>query len=350
MSPDWATTLAAGTNSQEGAAASPTGRRGDFITSVSVGACYGQLLAEQVAQYWKISGEPSEFHLIEQGANDGQLMADILAALAQGHPRCADSIQPHFIEPLSSAAVAQRQRVPWAQQHSSCAELHFPAGVFFCNELVDAFPVQRIQWNGSAWHELGVALDAEGEFQEMVMGPALSLQIHTAGFMDGYTTECCPRAESWLAEISHIFAQGLWLIIDYGLTAADYYAPYRSQGSLRGYQKHRMVTENLLDCPGQIDLTTHVNWTTLTQTAERCGLEHHGWVDQMRFLTALAEPVLKNMEQAASMTPQHHAWLRQFQTLTQPGQMGSKFQALLLTRGPCSIPLHGVKYARPFPV
>ncbi len=330
---------------------SPTGRRGDFITSVSVGACFGQLLAEQVADYWQAVDSPPEFHLVEQGANDGRLMADVLAWLAVHHPRCHQCVHPHFIEPLATARAAQRALVPNAQHHENAAMVKLSptehcCGVFFCNELLDAFPVQRVRWLGSAWQELGVGLDHAGGFCETSIGPSLDLPIPTSRLPINYTTELCPSLETWLEAISQLFSQGLWLILDYGLTADEYFAPHRMEGTLRGYHHHQMVTQHFLDEPGTIDLTAHVNWTAVEQAAQRKGLTVHGEVNQMRFLTALAEPILKSMEGGGQMLPADLAWLRQFQTLTNPGQMGVKFQTLLLTKGGLAGKLRGAKLSR----
>src|SRR5712671_4944393 len=66
------------------------GRRGDFYTSVSVGPLFGELLAAQFAQWlgqWEppnaesgMSGPaPDHLQILEAGAHDGRLAADILA-------------------------------------------------------------------------------------------------------------------------------------------------------------------------------------------------------------------------------------------------------------------------------
>ena len=65
------------------------GRRGDFYTSVSVGPLFGQLLAAQFAQWfgsWESQRGPRgmnesgsvDFRLLEAGAHNGRLAADIL--------------------------------------------------------------------------------------------------------------------------------------------------------------------------------------------------------------------------------------------------------------------------------
>ncbi len=323
-----------------------TGRKGDFITSVSVGPCFGQLLAEQVADYWDVIGRPEEFHLVEQGANDGRLMADVVQWLEQQHATCAAAVVVHLIEPLESAREEQRRHLPQVHHHAVGEALKFKQGMLFCNELLDAFPVQRVRWDGECWRELGVGVGDDGGFHEVTLDPVLSLAIPTAELPPGYTTEYCLEVERWLQQTSAWFEQGLWLVVDYGLHAEEYFAPWRTEGTLRGYSRHRMVTKDFLATPGLMDLTAHVNWTEVLAAGAALGLQVTGPVAQLRFLTALAEPVLKNMEKAGSMSPEDRGWLRQFQTLTNPSQMGSKFQAVLLSKGVLRRALLGAKYGR----
>ena len=54
------------------------GRQGDFFTSVSVGECFGKLLA---AHFSKM--QPGLRQVVEQGANDGQLAHDLLSHLPE---------------------------------------------------------------------------------------------------------------------------------------------------------------------------------------------------------------------------------------------------------------------------
>ena len=51
------------------------GRGGDFITSVSTGNLFGQLLAFQFAEWLGALNRPSEAMLVEAGAHDGRLAA-----------------------------------------------------------------------------------------------------------------------------------------------------------------------------------------------------------------------------------------------------------------------------------
>jgi SAM-dependent MidA family methyltransferase len=62
------------------------GRGGDFFTSVSVGPLFGELLARRFLREWEDSGAPGRWRIIECGAHDGRLAADLLGVLRRLGP------------------------------------------------------------------------------------------------------------------------------------------------------------------------------------------------------------------------------------------------------------------------
>src|SRR3954467_10506924 len=85
-------------------AAQRSGRAGDFFTSVDVGPLFGELLARQIAEMARVlanlkvrtttdavpTSRPADtlspFDLVEAGAGNGRLSADILGALRRDAP------------------------------------------------------------------------------------------------------------------------------------------------------------------------------------------------------------------------------------------------------------------------
>jgi SAM-dependent MidA family methyltransferase len=68
-----------------------SGRAGDFFTSVDVGEVFGELLEIQIAEMANLlAGDPQDasydFDLVEAGAGNGRLSADILRATRRHHP------------------------------------------------------------------------------------------------------------------------------------------------------------------------------------------------------------------------------------------------------------------------
>lgn len=307
------------------------GRSGDFYTAVSVGPLYGQLLAQAAVECWQSLGCPDSFTLVEQGAHDGQLAEDIWNGWP--HP-----VKPRYliIEPQPAYREAQRARlkplmgedITWAENLSSSPQSAF----FLSNELLDAFPVHRLRWNGEVWQELYVTPElqwSEGELSSEAVREEARL-LPNGDLPVGYTTEVHPAAAAWMRELAALPFRGSVLIADYGYEAAEYYTPERADGTLRRYHQHRSDGQ-VLDQLGECDLTAHINFTRVIQEAEAAGLRVQRFMEQGRFLTHLAAPWLKSLE-GRPATSATAAALRQFHTLTHPTHMGAAFRMLLLSK------------------
>src|SRR5437867_8887435 len=90
-----------------------SGRAGDFFTSVDVGPLFGELMAIQLAEMFHIlrasdSTRPtSDFDLVEAGAGDGRLAADILRAARDRHSELWSRVRVHLVEAGAAARAAQ---------------------------------------------------------------------------------------------------------------------------------------------------------------------------------------------------------------------------------------------------
>jgi hypothetical protein len=87
-----------------------TGRAGDYYTSVGVGSLFGELLAFQFCRWLdQLNGVAAD--LVEAGAHDGQLAADILGWLRTAEPARFDRLTYWIVEPSPRRAAAQRARL-----------------------------------------------------------------------------------------------------------------------------------------------------------------------------------------------------------------------------------------------
>ena len=320
------------------------GKRGDFFTSVSVGPLFGKLLARQVLEMWRQLVEPTDFTIVEQGANDAQLALDILCELKDRSPECFEATTYRIVEPSERLAALQREKlaghaVKWTP---SVAELPLFTGVHLSNELLDAFPVHVVEWTGDEWIERCVNNAADGF--GFVARPLCSAALKTAcakiplPLPKGYVTEVNLATGPWLQELAARIDRGYILAIDYGHLREDYYHPERVDGTLSAYADHRREP-NPLTRPGEIDLTAQVDFTTLIEAAASARLEVAGYTDQHHFMVGLGADHF-----AAGASPSE---LRQFQTLMHPAMLGQTFKMLVLTKGEVSAQLAGLRYARP---
>jgi SAM-dependent MidA family methyltransferase len=286
------------------------GAGGDFVTSPHLGADFGELLGEQFLDLWRSLGRPSPFHIVEMGAGQGLIAADVLKYL---YHQCSNSDDSAFwnaleyiiIEKASVLVAEQQQHLKaFAAEHKitwkTWEEIpsHSITGCFFSNELVDAFPVHRIEVRSGKVQEVYVTVsDAASNpvlLAEIVAEPSTpvlqrylkQLDVDIASYPDGYRSEINLAALDWQTTVARRLLRGYVLTIDYGYTAAQYYSPQRSEGTLQCYfqQAHH---EDPYWAVGQQDITAHVNFTALEQQGERLGLHNIAYVQQGLFLMAL---------------------------------------------------------------
>jgi SAM-dependent MidA family methyltransferase len=331
--------------------ASRTGRHGDFFTSVSVGPVFGQLMAREFCAAWERMGKPLPFTTIEAGANDGQFALDVLTWVRDHRPDFFAALSWQIDEPLAAATLRQQATLAaFADQITHDAVDPAAHGCYFANELLDAIPCRRVRFSGGQWRELHVALDFSGKFCWQEKAPedvSLLRRLAWLGtdFPEGYTTEIAPAVASQLRIAAERLHQGYLYFADYGYPARDYYAPHRNTGTLRCYRNHR-AHEDPFDAIGETDLTCHVDFSFAATAAQQAGCEVLGFLDQSRFLTAAAAPLLRDMEQAPPSSGT--AWQRQFQTLTHPAHLGQKFHFLVLGKNVSGLePPAALAFSRP---
>lgn len=300
------------------------GRGGDFFTSVSVGDLLGRLVAQQFTEWWCLMGKPKPFYLVECGGFDAQLAYDILKALHRDSPFCIQALQYVLVEPSQRLAQHQQNRlsefscVHWVH---SLRELDPLEGIVFGNELLDAFPVHLLESYHGAWRECSV--DAKENHltwtsQTVSISPTFQLPERYEGKI-----EVCLQAITWLKDACKILKQGRILLLDYGWTDEEYFQVGRPCGTVRGYYQHRLV-ENVLVNPGEQDLTAHVRWTPILDTAIRLGLYLEEFIQQGRWFTRIMT------HHQLQLNPKE---VRQFHFLTHPGIMGNVFRVLVLKNG-----------------
>lgn len=311
------------------------GRGGDFYTSVSVGPAFGELLGLFVERAWRAAGSPPDFAIIEQGAHDGTLASDILRGLQQNAPALHTAARYVIVEPDAAHRAAQREtlgalsrKLSHADDPAALADLPADA-VFLCNELPDAMPVHRVQFQDGIWTEHHVRVAESGGLEFFSAPPssqrlAVELARIAGAPPEGFITEVNLDMLDWIRALDAASFSGPVLILDYGHAADDWFSPARAGGSLRRYRAHRS-DDRVLEDLGECDLTAHVNFTRLAQEAVDCGMEVIEFIEQGRFLTRL----LAGKAPAGDAKPDA-AWLRQFQSLTHPGIMGRAFHALVL--------------------
>ncbi len=260
----------------------PVGTDGDYFTSPSSHPAFGALIALQLDEMWRTMGSPSDFTIVEMGAGDGVLCADISQYIARELPEFAKSasyIATDLAPPSNSEAIDQISKLSVGI-----------TGCVISNELLDAFPVNRFIVQNGEVREIFVDY-RDGEFVESVgdvSEPEIAARVDP--FLDSlpenYRGEVNLRIGYWADSVAATLERGYVMTIDYGYDRPELYKPARIDGSLRCYYQHTL-SQNPLSRIGKQDITAHVDFTAVDHTLGVMGFGRIGKPSQQQFLLNL---------------------------------------------------------------
>ena len=251
----------------------------DFITAPELSPLFGAALAAQVAQALHASDTDEVW---EFGAGSGALAAQLLDALAAlGQP-----LRRYTIVDLSGTLRARQRerlaaygdRVQWVDALPE--SLH---GVIVGNEVLDAMPVQLLEFDAAQWFERGVVVVAAPPAFAWARRPTALRPPFDGPFAPGAVIEIHPQAEAFIATLAERLTRGAAFFIDYGFPQAEYYHPQRSEGTLMCHRAHRADADPLVDV-GLKDITAHVNFSAIALAGQDAGFDVIGYTTQAHFL------------------------------------------------------------------
>ncbi|HSH85854.1 MAG TPA: class I SAM-dependent methyltransferase [Methylophilus sp.] len=308
------------------------GHSGDFVTAPEISPLFSQAVANQVSQVLSQTGGD----VLELGAGTGKLALGMLQQLSE-----LGQLPDHYYILDVSANLRERQ-----QQHlqTSLPESIFSrvqwldtlpdrlTGVVIGNEVLDATPVHLLHWQNGQWLERGVAYDQRFDWQDRpLQDTSLIENIDTSQLPDDYVTEVSPAGHGLIASLAATLKQGLILMLDYGFSAREYYHPQRCQGTVMCHFQHYAHDDPLI-YPGLQDITAHVNFTAMAETALANGLSCAGYTSQAKFLMNCG--ILQMLE---AISPEESArylpMVSAVQKLLSPAEMGELFKVLALSKG-----------------
>ena len=305
----------------------PLGQAGDFTTAPEISQMFGELLGAWLAERWQAMGRPSPCLLVELGPGRGVLLADALRA-TRAVPGFHAVLQIHLVEINEALRELQRTALPgfapmWHERFDDV-----PAGpmLLIANEFFDALPVRQFQRTPAGWAERMVGLAEDGEALRFALAPGPSPfgALLPQAAEPGASAELSPAATGLAAAIGTRLAEnGGWaLLIDYGRDASG---PGLSLQAVRG---HRGV--DVLDRPGETDLSAHVDFQAVAAAATAAGARILGPVSQGDFLRRLGIQWRAETLKARATPSQALAIDAALDRLIAPGQMGTLFRVLAL--------------------
>ncbi len=293
----------------------------DFTTSPEITQVFGELLGLWAAVCWRMMGMPTPVLLIEAGPGRGTLMADALRATARAAPDFRAALRLHLVETSPRLRAIQAERVAGATWHDDIGSVPDGPFLLLANEFLDALPIRQFVHRPGGWAERYVE---EGKFVERLAAPE-DIAAAWRDDPEGSIRELCPAAHGVVQAIAARGRThpGAALLIDYG---PEQDAP---GDSLQAIAAGKPIDP--LTTPGSADLTAHVGFSRLAETAGAAGLTVHGPVPQGMFLARLGLFQRSN-RLARSLPPARaDAIMQAARRLGEPDRMGRLFKAMALS-------------------
>ncbi len=299
----------------------PSGRGGDFTTAPEISQMFGEMLGLWLADHWQKAGVPRDIAYVELGPGRGTLAADALRAMG------AASLDPeiHFVEASPVLRKAQERATPGAAFHEDLTSLPEDRPLLIvANEYFDALPVRQLVRTDQGWRERMVGLEDDRLVPvagAQAMDSALPKERRDAP--TGTIIETAPAQVAQMRELAQRLAKqgGAALVLDYG------YARPHTGSTLQAVRAHEKVDP--FAHPGEADLTAHVDFLALADTAIAAQAQVLGIATQGDLLRAIGiERRAEALKQAAPARADEIATA--LERLVSTDQMGTLFKALLI--------------------
>ena len=288
------------------------GKDGDFCTSPSLSDDFARLLAIQVVDWFldlEKAGIDSElFSLVEIGPGEGTLSRDLINAISEISPTLITKIELVLVELNKGMRQRQEKIVKKLKgvnfRWSDFQELASKpvTGVVIANEVLDAFPVERLVFKDDKVFRQGVSLKRINdeyflEFVDLALTSSieqflkesnslLNIEFPPKGICNRWITEWHCDIPTLFGKLSKVLLNGSLLVVDYMLEAKRYYNAMRKDGTLISY-RNQESSSNILKDAGLCDLTAHLCIESTINYAQSNGWKFMGETRQGQALLAL---------------------------------------------------------------
>jgi NADH dehydrogenase [ubiquinone] 1 alpha subcomplex assembly factor 7 len=282
----------------------PFGAQGDFITAPDISQVFGELIGLWAADLWQRAGSPSPFNLVELGPGRGTLMQDALRATTNV-PGFQAAMRVTFVETSPILRQEQKKLAPQAQHVTDIRNIADKrATIIIANEFFDALPIDQT----CGTHMRSIFYDGD--------------RLRWSASTDSQTIEHRKASIDICTSIADKLAQygGALLVIDYG--------GYDIIGdTLQAMKAHKFA--DALAQPGEMDLTSHVDFRVLAETAAKSACASFGPISQGCFLRALGLD-LRTAQLAKANPARSTDILAASARLADPDQMGDLFKVMCI--------------------
>ncbi len=308
----------------------------DFRTAVDTHPLFAAILARRLDRAWRELGCPRPFGVVELGSGRGSMAAAVHRVARDLPWGCAlrwtgVEIGTHRRRD-AQLACPQAEFVQGLAQVAARSE-----GVIFANEYLDALPFRLVKRTPAGWNELRVGTTEDDEFEFVETCAASELNGYClrwgGAIPGGGIVEVRAGFYELFGELAGLFKHSVAVLIDYGGSAEQVHSLRLSSGTALAY-RGMQFSSNLLADPGRQDLTAHVNFDAVSESAGRHGFSSRGLTTQAEYLIELGiGSYLPALSAGPRINRRRYEAEREAVTrLLDPRHMGS-FKVLELERG-----------------
>jgi len=315
------------------------GRKGDFYTSSSVSHIFSEVIASFFCHL--VKNQIIEPIFYEFGSGTGRFAYGFINYCQNKEPSVYHSMKYIAIEGSGyhrTLIQKNTEEFAFVKIISSINSVQSPLnGLIFSNELFDAMPVKVVEYQKNNWHEIFIGLNEENELYEklfLLEDEACIRFLSDNKFIgsEGCRVEIPIIMNEFHQQLISSCGKSMIVSIDYGNTREEWDERHRFKGSLRGFYEHQLI-ENVLEYPGEMDLTTHIHWDELMKVCEASNENNLYFGSQREFLINFG--IFDWLVPHASTNPfsQEYKQNRAVQTYVMPGGMSDSFQVLIQSTG-----------------
>jgi len=315
------------------------GKQGDFVTAPEISPLFTRCLSKQIQQ---IINAIKEADVLEFGAGSGKMALDLLTELEK-----LDCLPRHYYILELSASLKERQknlfkkeipglfhRIQWLERLPSGFK-----GAIIANEVIDAMPVHKFNKlnemyvakgrGGFIWQEDAPSTPELKQKINAVADMLMNYQAAGYDLSDKYESEINLLLPAWVSTLNQCIDQAIVILLDYGYPQHEYYHPQRSMGTLMCHYQHKAHSDPLI-LTGLQDITAHVDFSLLAESAIAAGFTVSGYTDQAHFLFNCGLMDLLNSNN--THTAEKFTINQQVKLLTLPSEMGELIKVIALNK------------------
>jgi len=261
----------------------PFGKEGDFITSPLVSNLFTEMIAIWCVAFWESLKKPKKILIVELGPGDGSMCRDLLRTTKK-FSEFYNSLELNLLEISEKLRTIQQKKinskkVKWIKNIDS---INAGPIIFLGNEFFDSLPIKQVFKRNKIFSEKYVAFSNKNKKIKFTYKKAnknlvknlKKLNIISANGVIEYPIEAIKYLKTISKKINK-FNGGL-LALDYG------YMIKKNYDSLQSVRKHKYT--NFLMQPGNVDITSHINFRLFTEVLKKNDLKVEKIVTQNEFL------------------------------------------------------------------